>query len=865
VSRLAPDRWELLLELRRLQQQAATSWARATAARLSGRLPAAQRAYDEYITATRKFLDLGAVFNQGNPHPFALEPVAQPLAAALLVQADIATTLGHPQAAAPLRTQAAAVVARFLGAAETADYQRQQASVLAIEGRFNQALVALATAREMFAVQGNVLGVAQTSLDLAVVLGWLGDHARALDAVHRAAEVVEPQLAGGPGPTLGGIAHSLLGDLAGILAGQGNPEQAEQQTALWRIAVEIREHEARARKETGDLDEAERLFRSVLPRYRQLRVAEAIEYQLAAIDLQRGRHHQALATLQRIAPAFEHPPFRPRRAALRMLQADALLALGQPAVALEQVEDGRADQDRFPDLDLDWKLGWRRGRALAALGRQADALAAYVDAAGQVDMLRKAPLGYRLDSTYLDNKLTLFEGAVDLAARTGAAADGCRLIELVKARALATVLSIPADRRGAVDPLEHEFDRVTERLDALEYAMYAGNSGVEQRAERGRMLARRVELAEQIRVADPRWRSLSAPAAFDLDATLAALATRDQAGLTLLDRGEDVVGVLLYAGQVRIAAQPVAAGVRHSLNDYAENLQRGEHELDPFLLDLSEERDVTADQLVPRPLLEAAVTASSLVMVPHRTLHLLPWAGLTLDGMRLFERTAVGVLPNLSCLRLLDADFTTSPGLALFGAPSYVGLRHLGDMPAAVSELDALAREHAGRLLTPPVTGEHATERAFWRLASTMPAGAVLHVACHGTLDRDEPMLSGLLLSDAKIDAGEIVLRRLGCDEVVLGACSSGWRPQEVDGLPLRGDDILGLCGALLEAGVRFVLVSIPKADDAVTRKFMLRFHRERAAGAGPLAAVRATQLALLAAGAHPPSQWIGLAAYGCR
>ena len=64
-------------------------------------------------------------------------------------------------------------------------------------------------------------------------------------------------------------------------------------------------------------------------------------------------------------------------------------------------DEGIADLALYPDDDISWKLRWRRGRALAALGQADAALAAYDDAAAIVDSLRKAPLGYRLDSTAL--------------------------------------------------------------------------------------------------------------------------------------------------------------------------------------------------------------------------------------------------------------------------------------------------------------------------------------------------------------------------------------------------------------------------------------------------------------------------------
>src|SRR5439155_1921909 len=142
---------------------------------------------------------------------------------------------------------------------------------------------------------------------------------------------------------------------------------------------------------------------------------------------------------------------------------------------------------------------------------------------------------------------------------------------------------------------------------------------------------------------------------------------------------------------------------------------------------------------------------------------------------------------------------------------SYTHLTSYHDLPQAGPELADIAAVYGPRLLAPPRTRTDATEAAFWELTGRDDAGqAVLHVACHGVLDADEPLSSGLLLTGSKVDAGELVTRRITTPEVVLSACSTGWRPQTTHGLELAGDDVLGLTASFLEAGARFVLVSVP-------------------------------------------------------
>ena len=98
-----------------------------------------------------------------------------------------------------------------------------------------------------------------------------------------------------------------------------------------------------------------------------------------------------------------------------------------------------------------------------------------------------------------------------------------------------------------------------------------------------------------------------------------------------------------------------------------------------------------------------------------------------------------------------------------------------------------------------------------------------------------------------------------------MSACSTGWRPSAVAGVEIVGDDILGLPGAFMEAGVRDVIVSIPRAEENAAAAMMIEYHKSRAAGAPPLHALRQAQLAMLGGKKHPPCLWVGFALYGCR
>ena len=141
----------------------------------------------------------------------------------------------------------------------------------------------------------------------------------------------------------------------------------------------------------------------------------------------------------------------------------------------------------------------------------------------------------------------------------------------------------------------------------------------------------------------------------------------------------------------------------------------------------------------------------------------------------------------------------------------------------------------------------------------------ILHITSHGTFEPYEPMNSGLLLTDAKVDAAEIARSSVKYNEVILSACSSGWRPVKVQDIELSGDDILGLPGSFLEAGARSVLVSIPLADDRAACRFMTIYHQNRLNGKTPLTSLQETQKAMLSNSEYEPFTWIGFTVYGCQ
>ncbi len=161
-------------------------------------------------------------------------------------------------------------------------------------------------------------------------------------------------------------------------------------------------------------------------------------------------------------------------------------------------------------------------------------------------------------------------------------------------------------------------------------------------------------------------------------------------------------------------------------------------------------------------------------------------------------------------------------------------LPSLPPLPLAAKESRRVAQIMAGRLGTRVFTDGQATESAFFREA---PAAGYLHLAVHSLLNNEQPYYSALLLapevaSDGLLQTFEIASTHLNARLVTLSGCETAL------GKMVRGEGLLGLRRAFLQAGARSVLVSLWSVEDS-SADFMEEFYKnlgkDLSLGGGPL------------------------------
>jgi CHAT domain-containing protein/Tfp pilus assembly protein PilF len=144
---------------------------------------------------------------------------------------------------------------------------------------------------------------------------------------------------------------------------------------------------------------------------------------------------------------------------------------------------------------------------------------------------------------------------------------------------------------------------------------------------------------------------------------------------------------------------------------------------------------------------------------------------------------------------------------------------------ATQAEADSIA-ETVGKSHTEIVSGFSANRERV--LNSTISDYRMLHFATHGLVDVNRPEVSSIVLSqfdesghktEGFLRLQDIYALDLASDLVVLSACQSGV------GKEIKGEGLMSLNNAFLQAGAKSVVSSAWKVDDDATAEFMKRFY----------------------------------------
>ena len=206
-----------------------------------------------------------------------------------------------------------------------------------------------------------------------------------------------------------------------------------------------------------------------------------------------------------------------------------------------------------------------------------------------------------------------------------------------------------------------------------------------------------------------------------------------------------------------------------------------------------------------RPTLQAN---KQLILVPYGAAHRLAFQALPFGDAPLLATHGLSYLPSASTLQFLaDAPSMRSAKMLVVGNPT-------GDLYYSENEAEFVA----ALFEVAPLLGAQVQKDVVMKQLSQ---ANLIHLATHGTLSSESPLLSAIALADEQVlTLLELMGLHLDADLVVMSACSTG------EGETTAGDDILGLTRGLVSAGARSAIVSLWQVDDASTGLLMHKFYQ---------------------------------------
>jgi len=515
-----------------------------------------------------------------------------------------------------------------------------------------------------------------------------------------------------------------------------------------------------------------------------------------------------------------------------------------------QLEVGRLDLARqgfdrllsMAELPVNAEIYWQvlveRARIAERDAQWDKAIELYRRARDVIESQRRSVRTETSKIGFTNDKQAVYHGIVRVALKLGNKALAVETAEQAKSRTLVDILASKTEF-GAYSTNESEIAAAFAEFNRLDAAL-AIQSPESSAARRADLSSQRQQALSRLSRLAPQLASLVAAGGVGVAQMAAGLGAKETL-VGFFGAGSALYGYTVAGTEVRVH-QLDGQGLDADVAEFRESIKKRRKQTREF-----------AEQLYKRLLgpMQGSLAGRDLLIVPHGSLHYLPFAALH-DGERyLVQGRAVRYLPTATLLGLLPGPRNVAGNLKDQVAKLLIlGNPDLGqavfDLPAAQEEAQAL---HAmfmknSELLLRTLATESVVKRRAIEFSH-------VHVASHGEFSADAPLTSRLRLAaddanDGVLTVSEIYGLRLKADHVMLSACETGL------GQVSNGDDVVGLTRGFLYAGARNVTGSLWEVDDDATAELSKRLYFNLKNGVPVARALAEAQESVLAKKPHP-------------
>jgi CHAT domain-containing protein len=762
---------------------------------------------------------------------------AKMLALVDLNRANVFTELDRPESALSLLADVARAFDRARQFVLAAQARYHMAYLEFLRGNYNTGLKGYYETRDCLAGLGSVHLVAWCDLEIAEILLALNAFDDALQnassARSRFAELNMPY-------------ESAKAQMISALAAMGIGEFDQAHSALI---------EARA----------------VFAANNNTTFVATVDSYLAELALRRGDAGEASFRAGRAMTTFARQKLVNKRAYAKLLLARASYLAGDMAAAkrrsraaLRLIESSFAPSVAYGCQHLIGKIAVSEGNKRVALDSFRRAVAI-------VEKMRGGIAADEFKATFLADKMDVYEDAIRGCLDEGGTQsieEAFRMVESAKSRGLADLLASylretaprRQDKRASQGETRAKLLKLIEELNwHSSHAKLEDEKGGQRRANVADRYVREVGRCE--RQISQLFRRLEAEASTgdDIDhlrsltpGELQDLLEPSETAIEYFTTGDEVSAFVVTRDSIEIvrsfASKREVERALAPLKFQLEKFNYGSGYANSYFEQLNQAANEYLGMLY-RCLFapfEGLALQNHLIVIPHGSLHYVPFHALLNRRGYLIDQFEVSYSPSATVLKLCRQMAKQSQVASLKSRASERSLRVVAlglahhDTPAVAGEIKAI-----GSLFPDVVTltGANATRNNLMQVA---PKARYLHLASHGYFRRDNPMFSFLRLADSNLNFYSLLDLKLNAEMVTLSACHTGVNRV------FPGDELHGLMRGFLHAGAPSLVASLWATSDTSTAELMKEMYSRISEGASKRAALRAAQLAVKDQYGHP-------------
>jgi CHAT domain-containing protein len=513
-----------------------------------------------------------------------------------------------------------------------------------------------------------------------------------------------------------------------------------------------------------------------------------------------------------------------------------------------QLEVGRLDAAKAgfdkllstPELTVNAEIYWQtlleRGHIAEKEGQLDKAMEYFRRARQLIEMQRRSIRTEASKIGFAADKQAVYHGIVRVAIKQGNRAQAIEVAEQAKSRALVDMLAAKTDF-GMHGDRSQEIASSFAQFQAIdsELSLQTPDSNV---ARRNDLLARQQQLGQRLQQLSPQLASLITTGGVSAERMAASLGSQEVM-VGFFSMSASFYGYTLSGAETRI--YPLDGNtLTEDVGEFTQAIKKRRRQA-PQLAELMYKR-----LLAP---MKASIQGKDLLIIPHGSLHYLPFAALH-DGERyLAQGRAIRYLPSATLLGLMPARGAQTGKdpvnrLLILGNPDLGDASQ--DLPSAQTEAQDLqgmfnrnSELFVRRLATESLIKDRAQDFSH------------IHVASHGEFSADAPLQSRLKLAkddrnDGMLSVNEIYGLRLNANLVMLSACETGL------GSVSNGDDVVGLTRGFLYAGAQNVVGSLWEVDDDATAELAKLLYASMKTGQPVSKALAQAQEQLMKKKPHP-------------